>query len=137
MLDNVLRYAYLVYQGLIQEVRDLQDFGDMMLKRNIANFASTTIKFRKFKDIIVYLLLPADMCLPWNVLYSGDYSRHRRLPLILCTTNQGPDSKVHRANMGPIWGRQDPGGLHVGPMNFAIQGHMYVVSALLDFLVFT
>ena len=31
-----------------------------------------------------------------------------------------PDSKVHGANMGPNWGRQDPGGLHVGPMNFAI-----------------
>ena len=31
-----------------------------------------------------------------------------------------PDSKVHGANMGPIWGRQDPNGPHVGPMNFAI-----------------
>ena len=31
-----------------------------------------------------------------------------------------PDSKVHGANMGPIWGRQDPGGPHVGPMNFDI-----------------
>ena len=31
-----------------------------------------------------------------------------------------PDSKVHWANMGPTWGRQDPGGPHVGPMNFAI-----------------
>ena len=31
-----------------------------------------------------------------------------------------PDSKVHGANMRPIWGRQDPGGPHVGPMNFAI-----------------
>ena len=31
-----------------------------------------------------------------------------------------PDSKVHEANMGPIWGRQDPGGPLVGPMNFAI-----------------
>ena len=31
-----------------------------------------------------------------------------------------PDSKVHWANMGPIWGRQDPGGPHVGPMNLAI-----------------
>ena len=31
-----------------------------------------------------------------------------------------PDSKVHGANMGPIWGRQDPCGPHVGPMNFAI-----------------
>ena len=31
-----------------------------------------------------------------------------------------PNSKVHGASMGPIWGRQDPGGPHVGPMNFAI-----------------
>ena len=31
-----------------------------------------------------------------------------------------PDNKVHGANMGPLWGRQDPGGPHVGPMNFAI-----------------
>ena len=30
------------------------------------------------------------------------------------------DSKVHCANMGPIWGRQDPDGPHAGPMNFAI-----------------
>ena len=33
-----------------------------------------------------------------------------------------PDSKVHGANMGHIWGRQDPGGPHVGHMNFAIWG---------------
>ena len=31
-----------------------------------------------------------------------------------------PDSKVYGASMGPIWGRQDPGGPHVGPMNIAI-----------------
>ena len=31
-----------------------------------------------------------------------------------------PDSKVHGANMGPIWGRQDPGGPHVGHMNLVI-----------------
>ena len=31
-----------------------------------------------------------------------------------------PDSKVHEANMGPILGRQDPGGPHVGPTNIAI-----------------
>ena len=33
-----------------------------------------------------------------------------------------PDSKVHGANVGPIWGRQDPVGPHVGPMNLAIWG---------------
>ena len=26
--------------------------------------------------------------------------------------DQDPDSKVHGANMGPIWGLQDPGGPH-------------------------
>ena len=26
-----------------------------------------------------------------------------------------PDSKVHGANMGPIWGRQDPGGPMLAP----------------------
>ena len=31
-----------------------------------------------------------------------------------------PNNRVHWANMGPIWGRQDPGGPHVGPMNFAM-----------------
>ena len=31
-----------------------------------------------------------------------------------------PDSKVHGVNMGPTWGRQDPGGPRVGPMNLAI-----------------
>ena len=30
------------------------------------------------------------------------------------------DSKVHGANMGPTWGRQDPGGSHVYPMKIAI-----------------
>ena len=35
-------------------------------------------------------------------------------------TQSNPDSKVHGANVGPIWGRQDPGGPHVGSMNFAI-----------------
>ena len=29
-----------------------------------------------------------------------------------------PDNKVHGANTVPIWGRQDPGGPHVGLMNF-------------------
>ena len=41
-----------------------------------------------------------------------------------------PDSKVHGANMGPIWGRQDPGGPHVGPMNFAIWGSTQIYTFL-------
>ena len=31
-------------------------------------------------------------------------------------SNSHPDSKVHGTHMGPIWGRQDPGGTQVGPM---------------------
>ena len=45
-----------------------------------------------------------------------------------------PDSKVHGANMGPIWGRQDPGGPHVGPMKFAIWD--YQVNHYLNFSQF-
>ena len=50
-----------------------------------------------------------------------------------------PNSRVHGANMGPIGGRQDPGGPHVGPMNFAIwgmtrgYGGMCVIFAFLPF----
>ena len=37
----------------------------------------------------------------------------------LCVSVQNiPESKVDGANMGPIWGRQDPGGPHDGRMNF-------------------
>ena len=45
-----------------------------------------------------------------------------------------PDSKFHVANMGPIWGRQDPGGPHVGPMNFAI---WEIASSVTKILLFT
>ena len=33
-----------------------------------------------------------------------------------------PDSKIHVASVGPTWGRQNPGGPHVGHTNFAISG---------------
>ena len=32
-----------------------------------------------------------------------------------------PDSKVDGAYMGPTWGRQAPGGPHVGAMNLAVR----------------
>ena len=31
-----------------------------------------------------------------------------------------PNNEAHGANMGPIWGRKDPGEPHVGPMILAI-----------------
>ena len=39
-----------------------------------------------------------------------------------------PESKVHGANMGPTWGRQDPGGPHVGHMNLAIWEHYFLLT---------
>ena len=52
-----------------------------------------------------------------------------RLLLAVKYSYKIPDSRVHGANMGPIWGRQDPGGPHVGPMNFAIWDmHQYNIS---------
>ena len=61
----------------------------------------------------------------WRALYIALRSIARKWYLhcyrtTYSTTVNYPDSKVYGANMGPIWGRQDPGGPHVGPMNFAI-----------------
>ena len=35
------------------------------------------------------------------------------------------DSKIHGANMGPIWDRQAPDEPQVGPMNFAIWVYVF------------
>ena len=55
-----------------------------------------------------------------NVMY-GDFIHSKQVSMSgewwYCTI---PDSKVRGTNMGPIWGRQDPGGSHAGPMNFVI-----------------
>ena len=61
--------------------------------------------------------LVPDPCAVCIAIYPGIWLKDvvQQQILILC-----PDSKVHGANMGPIWGRQDPGGPHVGPINFAI-----------------
>ena len=36
------------------------------------------------------------------------------------TKEVNPDNRVYVANMVPTWGRQDPGGPHVGPVNLII-----------------
>ena len=71
------------------------------------------------------LVLPNSMNLQCHC--PGDKeSRHLvaswRLTVICHGAYRAPDSKVHGANMGPIWGRQDPGGSHVDPMSLAIWG---------------
>ena len=60
-----------------------------------------------------------DEHIPW--IYNNRCFIHNKQALQTVPIMYGiPDSKVHEANMGPIWGRQDPDGHHVGPMNFAI-----------------
>ena len=56
----------------------------------------------------------------------GQWDKH-----CVCILDDIPDSKVHGANMGPIWGWQDPGGPHVGPMNFCRLGLVWCASAVI------
>ena len=62
--------------------------------------------------------------MPWSNRCSTKCHGTVRVKIVACHGTvleiHVPDSKVHGANMGPIWGRQDPGGPHVSPMNFAI-----------------
>ena len=62
---------------------------------------------------------PSIMCAMMDTKTSGCDRNHFMHPT-LGARDIIPNSKVHRTNMGPFWGRQDPGGPHVGPMNFAI-----------------
>ena len=48
--------------------------------------------------------------------------------IMITMRQRAPDSKVHGANMEPIWDRKDPGGPHVGPMNFAIWGAYIILK---------
>ena len=51
---------------------------------------------------------------------SNDFEWHHRQRLFVENSLNIPNSNVHGANMGPTWGRQDPGGPHVGPMSLVI-----------------
>ena len=46
-----------------------------------------------------------------------------------------PDSKVHGANMGLIWGQQDLGGPHVCPMDLAIWDDTYSIRSVIPICI--
>ena len=77
------------------------------------------ILWEKWIVIVVLIFMFAwKLMLPWLpfVILEGNIFTgipNQRLKINL-------DSKVHGAYMGPTWGRQDPGGPHVGPMILAI-----------------
>ena len=64
---------------------------------------------------VFQFIFPSEIAFCYIKINVLPYSTHITL------SNNTPNSKVHGANMRPIWGRQDPGGLYVGPMNFAIR----------------
>ena len=62
----------------------------------------------------------------WNDLSVFHVDNSWFFKLTLCSVhNVVPGSKVHGANMRSIWGRQDPGGPHFGPMNFTLWGNIH------------
>ena len=68
-----------------------------------------------------YLSMPKNNDSLW---YGMDEQLHHSklvrllIHLVWAIINDFPDSKVHGASMGPTWDPQDPGGPHVGHMNW-------------------
>ena len=78
---------------------------------------------------IPYNIYRYNSCIPfcsfagiWFVTGFGSTAWWLCAPISLVHRDRGKyhDNNVNGANMGPIWGRQDPGGSNVGPMNLAI-----------------
>ena len=84
-------------------------------------------------------LILAARCDETMFYYDGVYIREAathqcitpRGPADYSNVHNDPDSKVHGTNMGSVWGRQDPGGPHVGPMDFAIWGNVLEIRSKL------
>ena len=78
--------------------------------------------------VFIYTTPIVIVCTTLNIYMMHDII-HGKLSLIMSRTESCwypalqytyPDSKVQGVIMGPIWGPQDQGEPHVGPMNFAI-----------------
>ena len=81
-----------------------------------------TINYRfKVKHVLIVQQLPSIRRIWWTYTEIGRF-QNCAFDMNLTETHSVPDSKVHGANMGSIWGRQDPGGPHVDPMKVAIRG---------------
>ena len=53
---------------------------------------------------------------------------YKSLKYFVMEDKNTPDSKVQGAHMGPLWGRQDPGGPHVGDVNLAIWDGLFATT---------
>ena len=70
-----------------------------------------------------------------DVFVVGTTSIQERPPQYQLWMEKYPDSKVHGTNMGPVWGRQVPGGPHVGPWNWYLGMLKYCLSSAWVILV--
>ena len=89
------------------------------------NIAGLILSRMKVIDIVWYNLciyIERTIKLFWHFYSFGHRSKSTCIMAHFqhCALDHPLGSKVHGANMRPIWGRQDPGGPHIGPMNLAI-----------------
>ena len=64
-----------------------------------------------------YNMSPRQLAAPISINEST-YADQHNISCICC--RRSLKNSVHGANMGPTWGRRDPGGPHVGHMKIAI-----------------
>ena len=105
---------------------DKHNFLYQLEGRNFILSVSNLLGVKRFKQLI-FLTYGCFFIGNWLLIYWLLYWS-RSWYTGFCPKQHSPDSKVHGANMGPIWGRQDPGGPHVGPTNLAIGVNIITVS---------
>ena len=68
---------------------------------------------------------PGDVAIYHKLTYMDIYL-HDDNNYYYITRNQSLIARFMGPTIGPIWGQQEPGGPHVGPMNFAIKDYIKV-----------
>ena len=118
--------------------------GILLIRTLGINFSEIIIKIHTFSFMKMHLKVPSakwrHYCLGLDVFNTNvneaTSSHHRNIistpesVLFYRYWTPPPGNKVHGANMGPIWGRQDLGGPHIFPMNFAIWASTFCENAI-------
>ena len=119
-------------KSLASHARELIDNTTILLQLHLS---PKPIHYELVISLSVYLMLKLVLAWPaptyylnksWNMVnWMSWMSCGKWLPFCLGLnlmrhTITCPDSKIHGANVGPTWGRQDPGGPHVGHTNLVI-----------------
>ena len=85
----------------------------------------------KSQVLMIMVSLPSLVALEVVVLRTSCTDSDEKVGIMITLGFQYyPDIKVHGSLMGPTWGRQDPGGPHVGNMNLTIWVCLVMVMML-------